>query len=106
MYFEVCISEQMVSSMSYELRKNVSMVETEYGTVLLDGAQGSYWNLNATATEILKNLLTSDLNDTAHSIAEQFSIDLATSLSDTQQLVSELESAGLVAKRTTTPPLR
>ena len=43
--------------MSFRLRDDVSLAETEHGAVLLDQRGGRYWQTNATGSLVLRALL-------------------------------------------------
>ncbi|KAB1982847.1 MULTISPECIES: lasso peptide biosynthesis PqqD family chaperone [Streptomyces] len=77
---------------------DVSTAETEYGTVLLDERSGSYWELNPTATLVVRTLLDGgDEADAAAAVAEQFDVDRAQAQQDVEALVRQLRSSGLAS---------
>ncbi|MEU6278276.1 lasso peptide biosynthesis PqqD family chaperone [Streptomyces sp. Li-HN-5-11] len=77
---------------------DVSTAETEYGTVLLDERSGSYWELNPTATLVVRTLLDGgEEADAAAAVAEQFDVDRAQAQQDVEALVRQLRSSGLAS---------
>ena len=77
---------------------NVSTAETDYGTVLLDERAGSYWELNPTATLVVRTLLDGgEEAEAAAALVREFDIDQARALQDVESLVRELRSSGLVS---------
>ncbi|MFC0114005.1 lasso peptide biosynthesis PqqD family chaperone [Kibdelosporangium aridum] len=62
-----------------ELREDVSLTDTDYGTVLLDERSGEYWMLNPTAALVLRTLLAGGTSeDAANQLATEFDVDPAT----------------------------
>ena len=83
--------------MTLKLRDSVLVAEVEYGLALLDEASGQYWNLNPTGALIVQTLLAG--GSPAHAAEEltrQYAVDTDTAHRDVQDLVRELQSAGLV----------
>ncbi|ANP52686.1 hypothetical protein J2Z21_000211 [Streptomyces griseochromogenes] len=77
---------------------NVSTAQTEYGTVLLDEQAGAYWELNPTATLVVRTLLDGgEEADAAAALATEFDIGREQALRDVQTLVRQLRSSGLVS---------
>ncbi|MGV9456458.1 lasso peptide biosynthesis PqqD family chaperone [Streptomyces sp. NPDC003635] len=77
---------------------NVSTAETDYGTVLLDEQAGSYWELNPTATVVVRTLLDGgEEADAAAALVQEFDIDRAQALQDVETLVRELRDSGLAS---------
>jgi hypothetical protein len=86
--------------MPFELRDDVSLVETEYGMVLLDGRTGEYWTLNPTAVLVMRTLLDGGDTDRAvHALVNEFDADVETAGADVADLVTDFAEAGLL-KRT------
>lgn len=84
--------------MSLRFGDNVSTAETDYGTVLLDERAGAYWELNPTATLIVRTLLDGGAeSDAAAALAGEFDIDQAQALTDVEALVRELRNSGLAS---------
>ncbi len=80
------------------LRTGILATETSAGTVLLDERTGDYWQLNETATSVLRTLAADGtVQDAARRIAEEFDVELSRSLSDVIELVDGLRAAGLIA---------
>jgi Coenzyme PQQ synthesis protein D (PqqD) len=83
--------------MTLKLRDGVSTAETDYGLMLLDENSGEYWNLNPTAAVALQRLLDGGtLEQAVQELTGQYSVDADAASRDVQDLVGELQSAGLV----------
>jgi hypothetical protein len=83
--------------MTLKLREGVSAADTDYGIALLDEDSGQYWNLNPTGALTLRTLLEGGTPEQAvQALTEQYAIDADTAGQDVQDLMSELQSAGLV----------
>ena len=77
---------------------NVSTAETDYGTVLLDEKVGSYWELNQTATLVVRTLLDGgEESDAAAALVLEFDIDQEQALQDVETLVRGLRASGLAS---------
>ncbi|MET9393626.1 lasso peptide biosynthesis PqqD family chaperone [Streptomyces sp. NPDC006624] len=77
---------------------DVSTAETGYGTVLLDEQAGAYWELNPTATLVVRTLLDGgEEADAAAALVREFDIDQGQAQRDVETLVRELRGAGLVS---------
>jgi hypothetical protein len=77
---------------------NVSTAETDYGTVLLDERAGAYWELNPTATLVVRMLLDGcEEADAAAALVQEFDIDQAQARQDVETLVQQLRSSGLAS---------
>ncbi|MZF90611.1 lasso peptide biosynthesis PqqD family chaperone [Streptomyces sp. SID5643] len=77
---------------------NVSTAETDYGTVLLDEQGGAYWELNPTATLVVRALLDGGAEaDAAAALVREFDIDPAQARQDVETLVRELRASGLAS---------
>ncbi|MER7481932.1 lasso peptide biosynthesis PqqD family chaperone [Streptomyces sp. NPDC126510] len=77
---------------------DVSTAETDYGTVLLDEKVGSYWELNPTATLVVRTLLDGgEEADAAAALVREFDIDRSQALQDVETLVRELRASGLAS---------
>ncbi|MFF8034429.1 MULTISPECIES: lasso peptide biosynthesis PqqD family chaperone [unclassified Streptomyces] len=77
---------------------HVSTAETGYGTVLLDERAGTYWELNPTATLVVRTLLDGgEAADAAAALVREFDIERAQALRDVQGLVADLREAGLAS---------
>ena len=88
--------------MTLKLRDGVSVADTDYGMALLDEDSGQYWNINPTAALALRTLL--DGGTTAQAVqelTEQYTVDADTASQDIEDLVGELQSAGLVKESAT-----
>ncbi|MFF3336294.1 lasso peptide biosynthesis PqqD family chaperone [Streptomyces sp. NPDC002888] len=77
---------------------DVATAETDYGTVLLDERSGSYWELNPTATLVVRTLIDGgDEADAAAALVREFDIDRAQALRDVETLVEQLRGSGLAS---------
>ncbi|MER6423557.1 lasso peptide biosynthesis PqqD family chaperone [Streptomyces sp. NPDC001137] len=77
---------------------HISTAETDYGTVLLDERAGTYWELNPTATLVVRTLLNGgEEADAAAALVREFDIDGAQALQDVEVLVGHLREAGLAS---------
>lgn len=86
--------------MTLKLRAGVSTAEVEYGTALLDEDRGEYWNLNPTGALVLQTLLTGSSHDeAAQKLAAEYGIDVEEAARDVEELVENLQAAGLVDDR-------
>ncbi|MCO1580719.1 lasso peptide biosynthesis PqqD family chaperone [Crossiella sp. SN42] len=85
--------------MAIRLRAGVLDAETEYGTVLLDEDSGEYWELNPTATTVLRTLLAGGTPEGAAAVlSEDYAVDLAAATRDVDELVQALVAARLIAR--------
>lgn len=77
---------------------HVSTAETDYGTVLLDERGGTYWELNPTATLVVRTLLDGgEEAEAAAALVSEFDIDRAQAQRDVEALVGHLREAGLAS---------
>ncbi|GGU25215.1 lasso peptide biosynthesis PqqD family chaperone [Streptomyces lavendofoliae] len=84
--------------MALRFGADVSTAETGYGTVLLDQRNGQYWELNPTATLIVRVLMESgDETAAADALTGAYDIDRAAAEADVAALVAELRASGLAA---------
>lgn len=84
--------------MSLRFGDDVSTAETDYGTVLLDERAGAYWELNPTATLVVRTLLDGgEESDAAAALVREFDIDEAQALRDVEALVGQLRGSGLAS---------
>lgn len=83
--------------MGYDLRTGVSTAETDAGLTVLDEDSGEYFNLNPTGALVLRVLLDGGTPDDAVArLMAAYDVDRETAEADVRDLVSTLESAGLV----------
>ena len=79
------------------LREDVSVVDTDYGKVLLDGRTGEYWELNPTGSLVLAALLEGkDTTAIAGALSAEYDVAEERAVSDVAALVSALRDARLV----------
>ncbi|MEU1252769.1 lasso peptide biosynthesis PqqD family chaperone [Streptomyces chartreusis] len=77
---------------------HVATAETDYGTVLLDERAGTYWELNPTATLVVRTLLDGgEEADATAALVREFDIDRAQAQRDVELLVGNLREAGLAS---------
>ena len=83
--------------MKLTIRPGLSLAETEYGMVLLDGADGRYWTLNPSGCVVVKALGDGGgLDAAAAALVAEFDIDPDTAALDAVRLVDQLSAAGLL----------
>ncbi|MFD6885645.1 lasso peptide biosynthesis PqqD family chaperone [Streptomyces sp. NPDC059957] len=81
------------------LRDEVSLVDTDYGKILLDGRTGAYWELNPTGSFVLSGLLGGDDPEgIAAGLSAEFEVDEEQAKSDVSDLVRALRDARLVGR--------
>ncbi|UJW28881.1 lasso peptide biosynthesis PqqD family chaperone [Saccharothrix sp. AJ9571] len=86
--------------MTPRLRTEVATTGTEHGTVLLDERSGRYFQLNTTATQVLRALLDGHSTDQiADSLATSHHLDPCQAQRDVTGLVDRLRTANLVIDR-------
>jgi hypothetical protein len=84
--------------MTLRFGDNVSTAETDYGTVLLDERAGAYWELNPTATLVVRTLLDGgEEADAVAALVREFDIDETHALRDVEALVRQLRGSGLAS---------
>jgi hypothetical protein len=84
--------------MSLSLRDGVSTAETDFGITVLDEDSGQYWNLNPSASLVLRTLLGGGTAEqAATALTEEYDVDAGTADRDVADLLGELRSARLVA---------
>ncbi|MEU4690061.1 lasso peptide biosynthesis PqqD family chaperone [Actinoplanes sp. NPDC023714] len=83
--------------MSLRLHPDLTTASTDYGTVLLDGRAGRYWQLNPTASVIVQVIADGgDRTLAVDVLCGQFDVDAEHAERDVDALVAELTAAGLV----------
>jgi Coenzyme PQQ synthesis protein D (PqqD) len=83
--------------MALKFCADVSTATTDYGTVLLDERAGAYWELNPTATLVVRTLMAGgEEADAVAALAGEFDIGLDQAKHDVRALVQELRTSGLV----------
>ncbi|MGW7407853.1 lasso peptide biosynthesis PqqD family chaperone [Streptomyces sp. NPDC054833] len=79
------------------LRADVSLVETDYGKILLDGRSGKYWELNPTGSLVLDELMSGgDLDAVITRLTAEFEVGAERARADAEALVAALVEARLV----------
>jgi hypothetical protein len=79
-------------------RADVSVTDTEYGTVLLDERSGRYWQLNPTGAFVIDALLKGRTTEQAvAALTEEYRVAEPQARQDVMVLLDGLRSAGLVA---------
>ncbi|MFF9690762.1 lasso peptide biosynthesis PqqD family chaperone [Streptomyces sp. NPDC014623] len=80
-----------------QLREDVSLVDTDYGKVLLDGGTGEYWELNPTGSLVLTGLLVGrPAGEIAAMLCAAFDVDGDRATADVTALLTALCDARLV----------
>ncbi|UNO38689.1 lasso peptide biosynthesis PqqD family chaperone [Streptomyces sp. MST-110588] len=80
--------------MTLKLRADVSTADTEYGTVLLDGSTGRYWQLNATASLALRTLLEGGTaEEAARRLTTGYDVEESRARADVEKLLAGLLAA-------------
>lgn len=80
-----------------QLREDVSLVDTDYGKVLLDGATGEYWELNPTGSLVLTALLDGrTAREISATLCSEFDVDGDRAAADVSELLGALRDARLV----------
>lgn len=80
-----------------KLRKDVSLTDTEDGTVLLDQRSGTYWQLNSSGALILRTLLAGGSPEqAAAAVVARYPVERDQALVDVRALVESLRAARLV----------
>jgi hypothetical protein len=86
-----------MNQVTLHLREKVSIAETEDGTVLLDEQKGRYWQLNASAGQVLRVLLDrGTVEDAAADLAARYPVSAPDATRDVTELVDQLRAAGLL----------
>ncbi|KFU76048.1 Coenzyme PQQ synthesis protein D (PqqD) [Amycolatopsis lurida] len=83
--------------MSLAFRPNVSIVDTDYGSVLLDERKGRYFQLNPSGRIVVRTLLEGgDSEEAAGALIEEYDVSRERAEQDVTALVEGLRAAGLV----------
>jgi hypothetical protein len=83
----------------FRLRPDVSMAETDYGLVLLDGRNGEYWQLNDTAAQIVQRLLDGHSPDeVVRFLVSEYEVTSADAERDVAELVAGMLESGMVTR--------
>ncbi|RSM78406.1 lasso peptide biosynthesis PqqD family chaperone [Amycolatopsis sp. WAC 01375] len=83
--------------MSLAFRPNVSIVDTDYGSVLLDERKGRYFQLNPSGRIVVRTLLEGgDSDEAAGALIEEYDVSRERAEQDVTALVEGLRAAGLV----------
>ncbi|MFE9680783.1 lasso peptide biosynthesis PqqD family chaperone [Streptomyces sp. NPDC002701] len=83
--------------MSPRVAAHVSMVSTEYGTVLLDERSGHYWQLTPSASVVMARLEEGDGVEAAvAALTHTFEVGEETARRDTLALIERLRALGVV----------
>jgi len=81
----------------YSLKDQLSVTSIGEAPVLLDVSSGQYFGLNELGTKIIEGLMQSlSLDDILLGIVQEFDVDMDQARVDAENLLSELETAGLV----------
>ncbi|MEU9031355.1 lasso peptide biosynthesis PqqD family chaperone [Streptomyces sp. NPDC048383] len=78
-------------------REHLSVADTEYGGVLLDGRSGEYWQLNPSAAVIARTLLDGGgSTEAVLRLTEAFEVDEERAAADVHALLAAMRAAGVV----------
>ncbi len=78
------------------LHRDVSVTDTDDGTVLLHQRTGRYWQLNTTGSRVLRRLLDGDSPDgIAAGLAADYGIDPTRAAQDVSAVIEHLRTAEL-----------
>jgi len=94
----VSSKEQTVETTGAEfrLRPEISVAQTDYGMVLLDGRSGEYWQLNDTAALIVQRLLDGHSPaDVAQFLTSEYEVERTDAERDIAALVTSLKENGM-----------
>ncbi|MFB9909549.1 lasso peptide biosynthesis PqqD family chaperone [Allokutzneria oryzae] len=81
------------------LRENVSVVDTDYGAVLLDRLSGQYWALNPIGALVLNTVLEGgDERHAVDAVLHNYDVDADTATRDVLAILEQCRSAGLLAE--------
>jgi hypothetical protein len=82
------------------LRDSLTMTETDYGAVLLDMHNGSYWNLNHTGVLVVNTLRGGgDAATAATAICKHYGIGRDEAERDVTDLLDQLHQAGILDEK-------
>ncbi|MET8377858.1 lasso peptide biosynthesis PqqD family chaperone [Streptomyces microflavus] len=80
-----------------KLRKGIAVTTTEYGGVLLDEMDGSYWQLNDTSIIVVETLAAGRTPEAAvERIVAEFDVERAEAEADVAQLTQQLVEAKIL----------
>jgi hypothetical protein len=80
----------------FRLRPEISVAQTDYGMVLLDGRSGEYWQLNDTAALIVQRLLDGHSPaDVAQFLTSEYEVERTDAERDIAALVTSLKENGM-----------
>ncbi|MER7760219.1 lasso peptide biosynthesis PqqD family chaperone [Streptomyces sp. NPDC097619] len=83
--------------MGFKLYDHISMVPTEYGSVLLDERTGAYFQLNPTGTDVVTGLIEQHVAaHLARKLVAEYDIAEEQAASDVAALIAQLRDAELV----------
>lgn len=83
--------------MALQLGSDVSTVDTEHGTVLLDERSGRYWQLNPTGGRVMRTVLSGGTRaDAVSALVAEFVVEQPQAEADVAALLDGLRSAGLL----------
>lgn len=82
-----------------KLATAVTMVETDYGWVLLDEAGGGFFSLNPSGVLAVQTMLDGGgVDDAVTAITDRYDVDAGTARADVEELLGELAAAELVTR--------
>ncbi|MFI5730105.1 lasso peptide biosynthesis PqqD family chaperone [Kribbella sp. NPDC051587] len=82
-----------------KLRTAVTMVETDYGWVLLDEDTGGFFSLNPSGVLAVRTMLDGGgVDEAVAAITGEYAVDAGTARADVDELLDELDAAKLVTR--------
>ncbi len=82
-----------------KLRTAVTMVETDYGWVLLDEVGGGFFSLNPSGVLAVRTMLEGGgVDEAVAAITDRYAVEAGTARADVEELLGELEAAELVTR--------
>ncbi len=83
--------------MTVKFRKGIAVTTTEYGGVLLDEKDGSYWQLNDTSIIVVETLAAGQAPEAAvERIVAEFDVERGEAEADVAQLTQQLVEAKIL----------
>ncbi|MGW7417369.1 lasso peptide biosynthesis PqqD family chaperone [Streptomyces sp. NPDC054863] len=84
--------------MKIAINRNYRIADTEYGAIMLNEKQGTYWHLNPTAAAAVRSLIDgSTVEEASTRVAEKFDVAPEVARQDVLDLVSAMREAGAVS---------
>lgn len=85
--------------MNLRMAQDLSIAYTDFGSVVLDAARGTYWQLNPTGTVIAEGLFAGrGVDDITRQLVSDFEVPEPVARADVTALLDELLDAGLLLR--------